>query len=100
MPISVISEDCKISFLTKFLDDSAREMTIPLTSGAQRHAAPPCNCYSIFSQVSLFLAAFIEKTERNLYQRCKEHATTKDSAVYNHMMECSELQYLKHSPFP
>ena len=39
-------------------------------------------------------AAYIGKTERNLYQRCNEHATNKDSAVYNHMVECPNLQYL------
>ena len=39
-------------------------------------------------------AVYIGKTERNLYQRCNEHATNKDSAVYNHMVECPNLQYL------
>ena len=39
-------------------------------------------------------AAYIGKTERNLYQRYSEHATIKDSAVYTHMRECPEVLYL------
>ena len=39
-------------------------------------------------------ATYIGKTERNLHERCEEHATKKDSAIYNHIMACDDLLYL------
>eukprot|EP00111_Clytia_hemisphaerica_P010026 TCONS_00029317-protein len=40
-------------------------------------------------------AAYIGKTERNLQERCVEHATRKDSAIFDHLRECNQLNYLK-----
>ena len=40
-------------------------------------------------------SSYIGKTERNLQERCEEHATKKDSAIFNHIVECNELDYLR-----
>jgi len=37
---------------------------------------------------------YVGKTEGNLYQRCREHATTKESAVNDHFVNCQQLNYL------
>ena len=36
-------------------------------------------------------AQYIGKTDRNLHERCIEHATTKDSAIHNHLVTCKNL---------
>ena len=38
----------------------------------------------------------MNKTDRNLYERCVEHATTKDSAIFAHFKSCSEFRYLRN----
>ncbi|XP_066935534.1 uncharacterized protein [Clytia hemisphaerica] len=38
--------------------------------------------------------SYVGKTERNLFTRCQEHATKKDSAIHDHLKECSEIEYL------
>ena len=40
-------------------------------------------------------SSYIGKTERNLYQRCKEHATTQ-TAVNHHLSSCSALHFLNN----
>ena len=39
-------------------------------------------------------ADYIGKTDRNLHERCIEHATCKNSAVYEHIIACPELLYI------
>ena len=39
-------------------------------------------------------ASYVGKTERNLFMRCSEHATKKDSAIHDHLKECSEIKFL------
>lgn len=36
-------------------------------------------------------ADYIGKTDRNLHERCIEHATTKDSAIMSHLNTCQQL---------
>lgn len=69
----------KIAFYTNMKDTTPQMYKSNIV---YKFTCPGCN------------AAYIGKTERNLFQRCNEHATTKDSAIYNHMKECSELHYL------
>ena len=40
-------------------------------------------------------ATYIGKTERNLYQRCVEHART-ETAVNSHLSSCSALHFLNN----
>ena len=40
-------------------------------------------------------ATYIGKTERNLQERCIEHATRKDSVIFDHLRECAQLNYLR-----
>ena len=40
-------------------------------------------------------ADYIGKTDRNLRERCREHATT-PTAVHDHIKTCSELTYMKN----
>ena len=40
-------------------------------------------------------ADYIGKTDRNLRERCQEHATT-PTAVYEHITTCTELTYMKN----
>ncbi|XP_066931457.1 uncharacterized protein [Clytia hemisphaerica] len=39
-------------------------------------------------------ASYVGKTERNLFTRCSEHATKKESAVLEHLKECSEVKFI------
>lgn len=38
--------------------------------------------------------SYVGKTERNLSTWCQEHATKKDSTIFDHLKECSEISYL------
>ena len=37
---------------------------------------------------------YIGKTDRNLKERCIEHATSKNSAIFEHLMNCLEFDYI------
>ena len=41
-------------------------------------------------------ANYIGKIDRSLYERCVEHTTIKDSAIYDHLLYCNELNYLNN----
>ena len=39
-------------------------------------------------------ADYIGKTDRNMHERCIEYATTKSSAILDHITSCSEFAYV------
>ena len=39
-------------------------------------------------------ASYIGKTERTLFERTKEHATNKESAIFQHFNNCANFQHL------
>ena len=70
----------KINFFTNNKDKTPDEYKANVV---YRFCCPGCS------------AAYIGKTERNLQERCVEHATKKDSAIYDHLRECTQLNYLR-----
>ena len=70
----------KLSFYTNMKDKIPNEMK---SNVVYRFTCPGCS------------ADYIGKTDRNLYERCVEHATGKDSAISQHLNNCTEMSYLK-----
>ena len=68
----------KLSYFTNMKD---RTETLYKSNVVYKFTCPGCK------------ACYIGKTERNLYQRCIEHATTKESAVHDHLLKCEQIAY-------
>ena len=69
----------KLSFRTNMKDRTPKEYC---SNVVYQFTCPGCN------------ASYIGKTERNLSERCKEHATTRNSAIGCHFYECEEFQFI------
>ena len=69
----------KVAFRTNMKDPTPRELRSKVV---YQFNCPGCN------------AAYIGKTERNLLERCSEHATAHSSAIRTHLKDCEQFQFI------